>query len=276
MFKTLGKVFLLVAFSSGLVIAQSNSKPLDSAEVKKVYRPWSTFLSLRSEIYFSKGSSLFGEVSYTTPNEYASLNEAYKSYFWFGYEQAFSKKWFGGVSGRMNFVEEGAGSFFTRLNFAHRGSIGKLFFYKELAFEHLYYAESDHYKRKAEGRISPCVGLGKSFKVANKSMFIGVNYRAFLNFDFQDDKSSIYKNRVFDRTKLRFDVTCQLLQHWAVGLYYLKDTEYYYTLAQYDINNNVVVPDYKLNQITQGLGVTLTYLLFKENPDQYIPGFPSR
>jgi len=277
MFKYLDKFFLLVLLLSGKVmVAQSASKSLDSAEVKKVYRPWATFCSLRVEKVYEKGSTLYGEFSYIIPDEYASLNESYKSVLWLGYEQALSEKWFGGISGKMNFVEEGSRSFFTRLNLAHRGSIGKLFLYKEFAFEHLYYASEPNYSRKAEGRVSASLGLGRSFYVAHRPLYIGVNYRLFLNFDFQDDKSSLYDKRKIDRTKLRFDVAYQFLPHWSLGLYCLRDTEYFYTLGQYDINNNPIVPDYKVNQITQGLGIVLTCLLYNEKSDKYMPGLPSR
>jgi hypothetical protein len=276
MVNVLGKSFLLIFMSLGCAFAQSNTTSLDSAEVKKVYRPWTTFASLRAEKLFAKGSSLYGELSYAAPKAYTSLNEAYKSFLWIGYEQAFTTKWYGGISGRVNFVEQGTGSFFTRLNFAHRGQIGKFFLYKEASFEHLFFAEAPNYKRKAEGRFSPSIGLGRNFNVAGKALYVGINYRFFINFDFEDDKRSLYDKRKIDRTKLRIDVAYQFLPHWSLGIYYLRDTEYYYTLAQFDANNKQIVPDYKLNQITEGLGVTLTYLLFKEKPDQYIPGLPSR
>ena len=277
MFKLLAKVLFLLILVGQMLSAQSSNSPVDSAEIKKVYAPWSTFTSLRSEVLFEKGSSLYGEFSYISPKAYSSLNETYRSYLWLGYEQALSSKWYGGISGRMNFVEAGPGSFFTRVNLSHRGYIGKFFFYKEfLTFEHLYYASSGSYKRKAEGRYAPSIGIGRAFDIGGRALYIGVNYRLFVNFDFQNDNSSIYDKRKIDRTKLRFDVTYQFLPHWCAGVYYLRDTEYYFTLAQYNQYNQVVVPNYKLNQITQGLGITLSYLLFNEKPDKYIPGLPSR
>jgi hypothetical protein len=278
MFNWLGKVFLLCIFCMGLSVAQTKRTVyvVDSIEVKKLYDPWATFTSLKSEVLFKKGSSLYGEFSYIFPQAYGSLNETYRSYFWLGYEQALSKRWYGGVSGRMNFVEEGAGSFFTRLNLAHRGKIGSLFFYKEFAFEHLYYANTSNYQRKAEGRIAPSIGLGRIINIAGKELYVGINYRLFLNFDFQQDNVSLYDSRLINRTKLRFDAAYQIFPHVNVSLYYLRDTQYYLTLAQYNINNQIITPEYRLNQITQGLGVCLTYLLFKEKPDKYIPGLPSR
>lgn len=276
MVKLLGKLFLLVCFTGGLVWGQSTTRSLDSADVKKVYRPWMIMGSLKVEKRYTKGSSLYAEYSYIAPEQYQALNETYRSFLWIGYEQAFTEKWYGGVSGRFNFVEQGAGSFFTRFNLAHRGAIGKFFFYKEFSFEHLYYAEESNYKRKAEGRIAPSLGFGRSFNVAGRSLYVGVNYRLFVHFDFENDKSSVYDKRKIDRTKLRFDLAYQVLPHWSVGLYYMRDTEYYYSLASYNAQNQLIVPDYKLNRITEGLGLTITYLLFKEKPDQYTPGLPAR
>ena len=282
MFKLAGKVGLLVLV--GISSAWAQSRAVDSAEIKKVYRPWVTYTSVRVEKVFDKGSSLFAEygtmlefkgLERISQDEYYALNENYSSFLWAGYEHAFTEHWYGGVSGKANFVQQGSGSFFTRFNVAHRGHIGKLFFYKELAFEYLSYTIYKGYKRPDEGRFSPALGLGRQLKLKGKPLYIGVNYRLFLNFDFKNDKSSIYDKRKIDRTKLKVEISYGFLPHWYMGVYYLRDTEYYYALGGTTMSG-AAIPDNKINRITEGVGFTLTYLLFKENSDKYVTDLPVR
>jgi hypothetical protein len=75
---------------------------------------------------------------------------------------------------------------------------------------------------------------------------------------------------------LKAEVTYSFNPHWYITAYYLRDTEYYYVLATYDSNNKIVTPDYKWNRITEGVGFTLTYLLFKDNADKYYAELPAR
>ncbi len=280
MFKMAGKVSLLLL--AGISTAFAQSRAVDSAEIKKVYRPWVTYTSARFETLFQDGSSLFAEygtllefkgLEKISQDEYYSLNENYSSFLWLGYEHAFTEHWYAGASGKINFVQQGDGSFFNRFNIAHRGHIGKLFFYKEVAFEYLSYA-GDTY-RQEEGRFSPALGLGRQLKIKDKPLYIGVNYRAFVNFDFKNDKQSIYDKRKIDRTKLKVEVSYGFLPHWYIGAYYLRDTEYYYALGGTTMLGDPI-PDYKINRITEGVGFTLTYLLFKENSDKYITDLPVR
>jgi len=281
MFKLAGKVGLLLIASISLSRAQT--KALDDAEIKRVYRPWVTYTSARFETLFNGGSSFFGEygtmlefkgLESITQDEYYSINESYSSFLWLGYEHAFTEHWYAGASGRANFVKEYGGSFFNRFNIAHRGHIGKLFFYKEVAFEYLSY-DTETY-RQEEGRFSPSLGLGRQLKIKGKPLYMGINYRLFVNFDFKNDNSSVYDKRKIDRTKLKAEVSYGFLPHWYIGIYYLRDTEYYYALGTFDEFNNPVTPDYKINRITEGVGFTLTYLLFKENSDKYVTDLPVR
>lgn len=280
MFKLAGKVGLLLLAGISSVWAQSRA--VDSAEIKKVYRPWVTYTSARFEALIKDGSSLFAEygtmlefkgLERISQDEYYALNENYSSFLWLGYEHAFTEHWYAGASGKINFVQQGDGSFFNRFNIAHRGHIGKLFFYKEVAFEYLSYA-TDTYKQE-EGRFSPSIGLGRQLKIRDKPLYIGVNYRAFVNFYFKNDKSNIYDRRKIDRTKLKAEVSYGFLPHWHIGVYYLRDTEYYYALGGTTMLGDPI-PDNKINRITEGVGFTLTYLLFKEKSDQYITDLPAR
>ncbi|MDF2455758.1 MAG: hypothetical protein K0R51_1751 [Cytophagaceae bacterium] len=273
MFKMAVKVVLLLL--AGVSTAWAQPQSLDSLDIKKRYRPWVTYTSLRFETLFKEGSSVYAEygtmlefqgLERISQDEYYSLNENYSSFLWLGYEHAFTEHWYAGASGKINFVQQGDGSFFNRFNIAHRGHISKLFFYKEVAFEYLSYA-GDTY-RQEEGRFSPSIGLGRQLKIKDKPLYIGVNYRAFVNFDFKNDNSSLYDKRKLDRTKLKGEISYGFLPHWYLSVYYLRDTEYYCACGG--------DPAYKVNQITEGVGFTLTYLLFKENSDKYVTDLPVR
>ncbi|MDB5273677.1 MAG: hypothetical protein JWO58_2044 [Chitinophagaceae bacterium] len=284
MLKLASKVCLLLFVALSSAYAQTTA--VDSAKVKKQYNPWLTYSSFRVEKLFTKGSSLFAEystlldfqgVNKITQGEYNSLNENYSSFLWLGYEQAFTEHWYGGISEKVNIVKEGYGSLFTRLNVAHRGHISKLFFYKEFAFEYLSYNKdnSGGARRPVEGRISPSIGLGYRWKFGKQSLYVGVNYRFFVNFGIQE-KSVLYDKRKIDRTKLKAEISYHFLPHWNIGAYYLRDTQYYYTLATYNGSGGVITPDYKLNNISEGVGFVLTYLLFKDNSDKYVTDLPVR
>ncbi|MBC7486415.1 MAG: hypothetical protein H7282_06665 [Cytophagaceae bacterium] len=273
MFKLAGKVGLLLL--AGISTAWAQAQSLDSADVRKEYRPWVTYTSLRFETLFKDGSSVFAEygtmlefkgLEKISQDQYYALNENYSSFLWLGYEHAFTEHWYAGASGRINFVPQGDGSFFNRFNISHRGHIGKLFFYKEVAFEYLSYAVKPY--KQEEGRFSPSIGLGRQIKINNRPLYIGVNYRAFVNFDFKNDKSSVYDKRKIDRTKLKGEISYGFLPHWYLAVYYLRDTEYYCACGE--------DPAYKVNRITEGVGFTLTYLLFKENSDKYTTDLPVR
>ncbi len=280
MFKLAGKVGLLLL--AGISSAWAQSRAVDSAEIKKVYRPWVTYTSARFETLFKDGSSVFAEygamvqfqgIQKISQDEYYALNENYSSFLWTGYEHAFNEHWYAGASGKINFVEQGDGSFFNRINGAHRGHIGRLFFYKEVAFEYLSYAGKTY--RQEEGRVSASMGLGYKCKIHGKPFYVGYNFRLFVNFDFKDDKSSIYDKRKIDRTKSKFEISYGFLPHWYIGAYYLRDIEYYYALGGSTMSG-AAIPDNKINRITEGVGFTLTYLLFKDNSDKYVTDLPVR
>ncbi|HSZ71149.1 MAG TPA: hypothetical protein VK750_00640 [Cytophagaceae bacterium] len=284
MLKLAGKVCLFLLLGVSVVRAQSVA--VDSAKIQKEYRPWVTYTSARVEKIFTKGSSLFAEygtllqfrgitrISQDTAGYY-SLNENYNSFLWAGYEHAFTEHWYGGISGKANFVQIGSGSFFTRFNVAHRGHISKLFFYKEFAFEYLSYTIYKGYKRPDEGRISASIGLGRKWQFGKKSLYVGVNYRLFVNFDLKDNKNGFYNNRKIDRTKLKAEITYGFNPHLHLTAYYLRDTEYYYSLGGTTASGSPIA-DSKINRITEGIGFTLTYLLFKDNPDKYVTELPAR
>ena len=87
MFNLAGKVGLLLL--AGISSAWAQSRAVDSAEIKKVYRPWVTYTSARFETLFKDGSSLFAEygtmlefkgLGSITQDEYNSLNEGYSSF----------------------------------------------------------------------------------------------------------------------------------------------------------------------------------------------------
>jgi hypothetical protein len=273
MFKLAGKVVLLLWVGISFASAQA----LDTLQVQKQYRPWVTYTSARLEKIFNKGSSLFAEygtmlefqgLKRISQDEYNSLNENYSSFLWVGYEHSFTKHWYAGVSEKANFVTHESGSFFTRINASHRGHIGKLFFYKEIAFEYLSYASDNSGKAKDQGRFSPSMGLGRHLKIKGKPLYIGVNYRLFFDFFYGKDTYGLYDKRKIDRTKLKAEISYGVLPHWYIGAYYLRDTEYYCACGG--------DPAYKVNRITEGVGFILTYLLYKEKADKYITDLPVR
>jgi hypothetical protein len=242
------KNFILLLFITSSAVAQNVS---DSATVRRDYNPTALNFSCRTEYYLNK------------------------EYLWLGYEHKASEKWYFGISGRaLQFPKET--SFITRINISHRGKISSLGFLKELTLEQVSTKSNRHY-----GRVGLAMGLYKKLKIGKATIIPMLSYKAYEIFDLKNP-NNYFKNRFIDLTRMRFDIYFMAHKNVYLGIYAMRETEYYYALGysvpdQY--NPSVIaytVPDYKVNSITPTFGFSLNFIVKPENNSALIPGFPLR
>ena len=267
-------LFLTGIFTKGFSQTQDPS----NAEVLKNYNAPTYFTTLRLDYYFKeRGSYLYWEGNYNTNPDYALLSGRYAFYNMIGYEHHAGGKWYLGLSENFRFdYTKGNNSLITKFNISHRGKIKSIDFIKELSAEYLYYlSNSAGQQPNAQGRIGLGSALHKKFNFKKSSLGFMFSYRVYLCTDFRDADLSIYSNRTFDLTRMRFDVYYGINKNIYVGLFAMRETEYYYTLGGFDSQMNVI-PDYRINKITPTFGLTLNYIFHPENSENIIPGLPFR
>jgi hypothetical protein len=261
---------LLLSLSFTNLLAQSTA--VDSATVYRNYLPIRYQPTIRFDGILKTGAQLYGEAAVVFPDEYYSLNEFYRLYVAAGYEHKSTDHWYLGFSAKYNYSPTYSG-LIPRVNITHRGKIGKTNFIKELNYEHLLFFSK--YKREAEGRVSFMIGFSRNFVIAKKDLYVALSYRPYINFDFKNDGFSIYKNRGFDRARLRIDLLYKFTPSFYAGIYFSKDTEMYYTLGGVS-GQTGPYPDYKMNRISSILGISLNFILHPERNPDFLAGLPSR
>jgi hypothetical protein len=267
------KIFILFLFILSEVAAQNTN---DSAQVRHDYQPTALNTSLRAEFYLKKGSYFFAEGLYkASKSYYYYTNEVFKEYLWVGYEHKASEKWYLGISGRtLQFPKEV--SFISRVNVSHRGKISSVGFLKELTLDQISRKSKQNY-----ARVGLAMGLYKKLKLGKATIIPVLSYKAFEIFDLKN-ANSFLKNRLIDLTRMRLDIYFMVHKNLFLGIYAMRETDYYYTLG-YSIpdpsNPSLIlytVPDFKVNSVIPTLGFSLNFILKPDNNSSLIPGLPLR
>jgi hypothetical protein len=264
------KIFILLFALVGAFLQQAENEAAaqvsDSAQVRHDYQATAFNTSLRAEFYLKNGSYFFAEGLYkASKSYYYYTNEVYKEYFWAGYEHKASEKWYLGISGRtLQFPKEV--SFITRLNISHRGKIGSLRFLKELTMDQISRKSKQNY-----ARIGLAMGLYKKIKLGKTAIIPVLSYKAFEVFDLKNP-NSFFKNRLIDLTRLRLDIYLMVHKNLFLGIYAMRETDYYYILG----SSFPVMPDYKINSVIPTLGFSLNFIVKPDNNTSLIPGLPLR
>jgi hypothetical protein len=272
------KVFLVLLsiLSPYLIPAQNISEKL-----VKYYNPNSWWLTLRYDHFLKIGSYFFLENN-NRFNQEPGFGESfpfkkfYQTYVWAGYEHKAHEKWYLGISERYIAVRN-RDSWCTRINITHRGKLGKLAFTKEASLEHFKYKKSDnpYIIIENEGMASFAPALVKTFSIKERPLYVLLSYRASVLFDWNNDNFSSYDKRNIDFTRLRFEISHFLTQNLLVSLFAMRETYYSYQLAQYDINNNEISPEARVNRITPVIGFSLNYV-YKRPEEGFLPAFPGK
>jgi hypothetical protein len=266
------KIFILFLFITSTTTAQNVN---DTAQVRHDYQPTAFNISFRSEYYLKKGSYFFAEGLYkASQSYYYYTSEVFKEYLWVGYEHKASEKWYLGISGRaLQFPKEA--SFISRVNVSHRGKIGSLGFLKEHTLDQISMKNKQNY-----ARVGLAAGLYKKFKLGKTTIIPMLSYKAYQIFDLKNS-NSVFKNRLIDLTRMRLDIYFMVHKNLFLGIYAMRETDYYYILGYSvpDPNNPLVMiyyPDVKVNSIIPTFGFSLNFILKPDNNASLIPGLPLR
>lgn len=252
-------------------------------KIVKEYRPNAWRLTLRYDHYLKTGSFFFFENN-NRFNQQPTLGNSFpfnihRTYLMAGYEQKAAEKWYLGISEKYvveaNFKMPHHKYLYTRLNVSHRGNLLKMKFIKEVALEHIHnLKKSDNPNIIIEnrGRLSLSPSLVKQFKVNGRALYLILNYRAYLLFDFNNDGMSSYDKRKIDKTRLRVEVDYRISDKILFSLFAIRDTDYSYRLSQFDQFNNMTVEEARVNRITPTFGMSINFTM--NAPEDFLPGFP--
>lgn len=280
MFQRLLLIINIFSFATCSSFSQSTTS--------KKYRDPALWQSLKSDYFLKNGSLIYFESNYRSSvnpifnnlGDRFPANNFFRIHNLLGFEYKASPHWYAGISGKfVNLSNEYI--FYTKPYIYHKGFIKGIEFIKEGAFELLSYQKSNDL-----ARLSAMVILAKEINLTKKAVpdllreFNGdeiprsrseqalrnshnlkflFSYRVLQIFVINDPDNVPFDKRRFDKTRLRFDIEYILNDKLSIDLFAMRETDYWYRLATYDENQNVVVPAGNLNKITPTFGLELKY-----------------
>ncbi len=264
-------ISLLLCFASaGFIAAQD--RPSD-APIEKDRKSLTVLSGLNGAYYFKENSCLYYSVDYNFNEDYRyRITNSTRLYNRVGLEMNIGGRWYGGGSISHRLAYDPKKNMATlKGNLSHRGKIGSVQFLKELSVEYIHHFNYDFFDTDKDIQLGIGAALFKDFNVAGRPLGLLLSYKILLNTKLQYD---IYKYRNIDFTKFRFDVFYGLSKSVYVGIYAMRETEYYYPLGTSDAQGNNIY--FKRNDISPVVGVNLNFILHPENMERYIPGLPFR
>ena len=158
-----------------------------------------------------------------------------------------------------------------KANATHRGKIGSVQFIKELSLEYIHHFNYAFFDTKKDLQVGLGVALYKDFDVFKKPLGIMLSYKIVLNSNLEFD---IYKDRKIDFTKMRADVFYGITKNLYIGLFAMRETEYYYPIGTSDVAGNNIYT--KVNSVNPIVGANINIVLNSDKVTKYIPGLPFR
>lgn len=241
-------------------------KSIQAQEIDK-YCPEKDFnLRLNSEFFLQNGSFIFYESNWQIGHNqvYDKINSLpfYQMYHLIGYEIPFSGRWAGGIGMRHNYFNRlRISSIRGHLN--HSSQIFDFVFFKEFSFERYWQTNNNQDYSQAGLRLM----LGRDVKFKKKSFRPVFGYDLFKNF-FEED---LAKNRRIHRTNLRLGVDYFFKKNLSLGVYYDKQTDYYFADEYYIEDEEGIltkIPERKLNIILPVWTVRLHWQWYKNEDDK--------
>ncbi len=239
------------------LLAQTTEKSTNDLEI------WTR---LNTEYQLKGGSCIFGETNLRSIVGDTKSNlgflPAYRVQQLLGYEQYLDKNWALGFSLR-GVIEKPYNQLFSRLYVSHLSLLKGYEIQKVLAFERI---DSENAAVQTESRVSILLGLAKEFTLPNKAKLRPmVAYQLFMNHQWILEANPLYINRGVDKTRLHIELAYLFNSKWAVSLYWIDQTDYFWVLGEYDAQRNQIKPDRNLNTTTPIIGVRLYWRLLNKN-----------
>lgn len=250
----------------------AQDKPADAPVIKN-YADLTVLAGVKGEYYFRENSCVFYSVDYNFNENYRyRITNSTRLYNRLGVEINAAGRWYVGasVSHRLGYIDT-LSMATVKANVTHRGKIGSIKFIKELSGEYIHHFNYPFFDKQKDLQAGLGVALYKDVKVAKRPLGFLLSYKILLNSNLQFD---IYKDRRIDFTRMRADVFYGITPTLYIGLFAMRETEYYYPLGTSDAAGNNIYN--KVNSITPMVGVHLNVVLKPENIADYIPGLPLR
>lgn len=233
--------------------------------VLKLYTPETYRGTISGNYYLESGTFIFIESNFTYQDgfyirDFSPFNKLNYVDAHVGVQFQISDKWSGGLSQKLA-KKEVNGLSYTDFNIVHQGKIKSLDFLKQATLEYKKHLSTN---LNDLGILSLFGGLHKGLKVKNRQLGFMVSYRAFKIKELGGDEYSIYKKRFINKTILRVDAYIEAVKGIYIGLFALRDTEYYPTVN--------AGPNDRLNLVTPTYGVTLNFVINGKNRLNALPG----
>ncbi|GAL84794.1 hypothetical protein CHU_3823 [Sporocytophaga myxococcoides] len=235
--------------------------------VSKFYHPNTFRASISGNCYFQSGTYIYIESSGSYQEgfyirDFSPFNKLNSVDLGIGVQFQISEKWSGGLSQKLARSQVN-GLSYTGFNVEHQGKIKNIDFIKLATLE---YRKHINAPVNDLGMIALLGGLHKSIKVKERQLGFMASYRAFKIREIGGDEYSIFRKRFINKTVLRIDVYFEAIKGIYIGLFALRDTNYYPS-ANAGAND-------KLNIITPTYGVTLNFVINGKNRLNVLPGMP--
>jgi len=243
------------------------STKLAAQGVSKFYYPNTIRASISGNYYFQSGTYIYIESSGTYQDgfyirEFSPFNKLNSIDLGIGVQFQISEKWSGGLSQRLARSQVN-GLSYTGFNIEHQGKIKKIDFIKLASLDYRKHINANINDLALIGLLG---GLHKSINIKDRQLGFMVSYRAFKIRELGGDEFSVFKKRFINKTILRVDAYIEAVKGIYIGLFALRDTNYYPS-ANSGAND-------RLNIITPTYGVTLNFVINGKNKLNALPGMP--
>ncbi len=270
------KICLLIVVLSACLLRFNNlnaqDKP-DDAPVVRTHTGLTVLPGVKGEYYFKENTCVFYSVDYNFNENYRyRITNSTRLYNRLGVEVNVGGRWYVGASAghRLGYIDS-LSMASVKANVTHRGKIGPIHFIKELSGEYIHHFNYPFFDTKKDLQAGIGVALYKDFPVFKRPLGLMLGYKLLINSNLEFD---IYKDRRIDFTRLRADVFYGITKNLYVGLFVMRETEYFYPLGSSDEYGNNIYN--KVNSISPVIGLNLNIVLRPENIAEYIPGLPFR
>ena len=265
-------IAILVTFLFCINKLNAQDKPSD-APIMKEYTNAIFLNGIKGEYYFKENSCVFYSLDYNFNKDYRyRITNSTRLYNRIGLEMNAGGRWYVGASLAHRLAyDAGLNMATVKANASHRGKIGSVQFTKELSLEYIHHFNYTYFDKYKDIQVGIGVAVYKDFTVLKRPLGIMLSYKVLINSKLQYD---IYKDRKIDFTKMRADIFYGITKNLYIGLFAMRETEYYYPIGTSDASGTNIF--YKVNSVNPIIGANLNIVLNSDKITKYIPGLPFR
>ena len=258
--------YLIIAVVVLLITFNAIGQPL----IKSKQKPeiWS---SLSYEAYIKNKNRIFYETNFrfVTSSVFSKISmfPFKRIQFMLGYEWILSEKWYAGISEQLA-IEPDSKIYFTGIFLGHKGKLSDLEFIKRFRIEYVSYDENrNNVGSRGDNiaRLSFYFHFTKQFKIGNIRVKPILSYELFRWHEFSEVERKKKNQRRIDKTRLKFDFNVFISNKLNIGVFVMKEVDYYFSLStggRYNKDGVLIQspqPERKNNRITPTYGINLLY-----------------